>query len=257
MIIKLVRHAESQSNVGEVDATRIGDPNVKLTQRGARQACLAGETLLGNDWRFFNGTLVYISPYCRTRETWENITRSVGSAKENVHVYEDPRLREIEWGYDKPDDYDLHVDKMREIHGKFYFRMDGGESPADGYDRISGFLETMMRQVKRKEVNNILIVTHGLTIRCFAMRFMHLKVEQFDDIQNPKHCDIVTITNEQNVIIPQFTTGSWQIRGLRLSGDPGLEPWPRRCPNCNQQEVWPNRPDRVASCERCSTRVEY
>jgi broad specificity phosphatase PhoE len=172
-------------------------------------------------------------------------------------VYEDPRLREVEWGYDKPGDYDDYVDEMREIHGKFYFRMEGGESPADGYDRVSGFLETMMRQIRRKGVNNVLIVSHGLTIRCFAMRFMHLKVEQFDDILNPKHCDIVTITNERNVVTPQFTTGSWNIAGLRLPDDPGPKPWPWACPTCSHREVWPNMPNQQAQCESCSTIVEY
>ena len=37
------------------------------------------------------------------------------------------------------------------------------------YDRTSNFLESMMRQVERKKTDRVLIVTHGLTIRCFIM----------------------------------------------------------------------------------------
>ncbi len=263
MIIKLVRHGLSRANTREVDGTRIGDHNVELTPTtGKRQAVLAGERLLQEDPNFFDqniregsiqksGTLIYASPYKRTRQTLAGIISVVPTW---LKTYEDPRLREIEWGYNQPLDYGELVDAMQSVHGKFFFRMKGGESPADGYDRISGFIDTLMRQVERKSSKKVLIVSHGLTIRCFAMRFMHLSVEQFDAMTNPKHCDIITISNEREAGDPlhQFRTGQWGIRGLRLPNDTGSQRWPRDCSACsNKDVVWPNLSTGKACCESC------
>ena len=264
MIIKLVRHGLSQANTREIDGTRIGDSNVELTPIGKRQAILAGERLLQEDPHFLEqngldstgrqerGTLIYASPDMRTRQTLAGI---VSAAPTWLKTYEDPRLREVEWGYNQPKDYGDTVDAMQDIHGKFFFRMEGGESPADGYDRISGFIATLMRQVERKKSNKVLIVSHGLTIRCFAMRFMHLLVEEFDAITTPKHCDIITISNEKDMKMEQtaqFQTGQWSIRGLRLPTDPGPQRWPRNCHFCNKENViWPDLTKREARCESC------
>ena len=46
--------------------------------------------------------------------------------------------------------------------------------------------EGMMRQVLRKNANRVLIVTHGLTIRCFIMRFLHLTVASPDPMDDDK-----------------------------------------------------------------------
>ena len=106
-----------------------------------------------------------------------------------MRVYEDPRLREVEHGYT-----DVRAQEaLRRTHGWFYYRFEGGESPADCYDRTAGFLESMMRQKDRKKASQVLIVTHGLTVRCFAMRFLHLRVEDFDRMLNPANCDIITM----------------------------------------------------------------
>ncbi len=261
MIIKLVRHGLSQANTREVDGTQIGDSNVELTPTGKRQAVLAGERLLQEDPHLFeqnvrdstgrqeSGTLIYSSPYKRTRQTLAGI---VSAARTFLKTYEDPRLREIEWGYNQPKDYGDTVDAMQGIHGKFFFRMEGGESPADGYDRISSFIATLMRQVERKSSKKVLIVSHGLTLRCFAMRFMHLSVEEFDIITNPKHCDIITITNERDMKTAQFRTGQWCIRGLRLPTAPGEPRWPRNCYACGQEDAtWPNLSTGKVRCDLC------
>ncbi len=267
MIIKLVRHGLSQANTREVDGTKIGDHNVELTETGKRQAVLAGDRLLQEDPHFFDqnvrdptgrqesGTLIYTSPYTRTRQTLTGIVSVVPAW---LKTYEDPRLREVEWGYNKPKDYGDIVDAMQGIHGKFFFRMEGGESPADGYDRISGFIATLMRQIERKNSKKVLIVSHGLTIRCFAMRFMHLSVEDFEDMTNPKHCDIITITNKLDMNpqggqhLAQFRTGKWHIRGLRLPNDPGPPRWPMDCGACSQEDiVWPNLSTGKACCDLC------
>jgi broad specificity phosphatase PhoE len=208
LVITLVRHGQSLANVGEVDAKDVGDHTISLTKTGHEQARQAGATLGPDDLR---RALIYASPYQRTRQTLAGMLEGAGLDPSMVRVYEDPRLREVEHGYSEWD----AQQHMRRTHGWFYYRFEGGESPADCFDRTSAFLDSMMRQVERKTADRVLIVTHGLTIRCFVMRFLHLSVEQFDDLANPDNCDIITIAQKASLKDPGWTSGRWGVTGLR------------------------------------------
>ena len=212
MRITLVRHGQSESNIGVHDHSAAGDHKVSLTELGHLQAESAGRRLSAVLSNALNGkTLIYCSPYLRTRQTLEGLLRGA-EVSQQVRVFEDPRLREIEHGYGDPADQQ----SLRPIHGYFYYRYAGGESPADCSDRISNFLESMMRQVNRKNPDDVVIVTHGLAIRCFVMRYLHLTVEEFESLDNPDNCDIITIDLKLNVVEPMFSCGRWAVEGLRL-----------------------------------------
>jgi broad specificity phosphatase PhoE len=129
MIIKLIRHGESQANTGAVHASQIGDAYIELTEKGQEQARNAG-SLLGKG--FINKALIYCSPYKRTRQTLECILEGCGTTKEHK-IYEDPRLREIEFGYSEQD----APLKLRQKHGWFYFRHPGGARRAGATSEAS------------------------------------------------------------------------------------------------------------------------
>lgn len=209
MQIKLIRHGESRANLREVNPALIGDHNVPLSPRGHEQARAAG-AVLGAE--FLTSALVYCSPYRRTRETLAGLLEGAGVDREAVRVFEDPRLREVDPGYV---DRDTQLE-LRRTHGWFYYRFQGGESPADCYDRMCTFLESLMRQVVRKRAERVAVVTHGLAIRCLVMRFLHLSVEQFDDLGNPGNCDIITLAHKELLTAPAFTSGKWGVEGIRL-----------------------------------------
>jgi broad specificity phosphatase PhoE len=211
LVIKLVRHGESEANVGLVRTHEVGDFAIGLSERGCDQARAVGQKL-GRE--FIDGALVYSSPYRRTRDTLACIYESCGIVPpaRRSGLYEDPRLREVEHGYESPE----AQEELRKTHGWFYYRFRGGESPADCYDRTSSFLESMMRQIERKHAERVLIVTHGLTIRCFVMRFLHMTVEEFDILANPQNCDVVTLADADTLEECQFTSGRWGVSGLRL-----------------------------------------
>jgi broad specificity phosphatase PhoE len=210
MQIKLVRHGQSAANVGASAPQDVGDSNIELTELGHAQAEAAGAELGAG---FLHDALIYSSPYRRTRQTLDGILRGAGlDGDERPHAHEDPRLREVEHGY-----YDYEVQQWdRAVHGWFYYRYRGGESPADCFDRVSTFLETLMRQLQRKQREHVLIVSHGLTIRCFVMRFLHLSVEQFEDLANPSNASIITIGPRETIADPLFVRGRWATSGLRL-----------------------------------------
>jgi broad specificity phosphatase PhoE len=195
--------------MGAVSPQEVGDYRIGLSDRGKRQAEAAGQ-LLGRS--FVHEALVYCSPYQRTRETLQGLLRGAGVPTDECRVFEDPRLREVEHGYGDVD----QQEQLRQTHGWFYYRYQGGESPADCYDRTSAFLESLMRQADRKQARRALVVTHGLTIRCFVMRFLHLTVEQFETLANPVNCDVVTVGPKGGLGRPQFVSGAWGVEGLRL-----------------------------------------
>ncbi len=211
LTIKLVRHGESEENIGKVTSREIGAHAICLSELGHEQARNAGR-IIGRE--YLSGGLVYASPYKRTRQTLEDLLDGAAEGGEDlrsgVRVYEDPRLREVDHGYDPV----LPQEDLRRRHGWFYYRFRGGESPADCYDRSSSFLESMMRQAERRTTDRILIVTHGLLIRCFVMRFLHLSVEQFDQLANPKNGAIITLADRTTLGECLFTSGKWGVTGL-------------------------------------------
>jgi broad specificity phosphatase PhoE len=209
MIIKLVRHGQSMANSGEVQPSEVGDHTVALTALGREQAREAGQQIGA---AFLDGALAYCSPFRRARETMAGVLAGAGAAAGGVRVFEDPRLREVDHGY-----ADLEAQEdLRKMHGWFYYRFNGGESPADCYDRTSAFLEGLMRQAARKRAERVLVVTHSLTIRCFVMRFLHLAVEDFDRMAGLTNGAVVTLAHRETLLSPVFTSGRWGVVDLPL-----------------------------------------
>jgi len=217
MQIKLVRHAKSQANAGIVNANVVGDHSVDITDDGWDASVDLGR----REAPFLVSCLKYRSPYKRTRRTLDGMMQGfhltdLSNQLNCKRIYEDPRLREVEWGLGNDDpDYWEKVERMKEEYGSFYVRRPGGESCADCYDRCAAFIGTMMRQIARKSASKVLIVSHGLTIRCLVASFMHLTIEEFESLRNPQNLDVITIAD---IDLPetQFRCGRWSVTGLRL-----------------------------------------
>ena len=188
--IILVRHGNSEGNADRERYAITPDHALNLTPEGIEQALEAGKEirhLIGEE-----SVRVYLSPYTRTRQTYQQISQSIAA---NVdRVLEDPRLREQDWGHLRPSDQNEDITRERDNFSTFYYRIPDGESGADVYDRISTFLETMHRDFEEPDYpQNALIVTHGFAMRLFLMRWFHWSVEEFENLRNPKNCQIVVI----------------------------------------------------------------
>ncbi|PKU72250.1 phosphoglycerate mutase-like protein AT74 [Dendrobium catenatum] len=193
--IILVRHGESEGNIDESVYTRVPDPRIGLTAKGWSQALDCGRQIhdiasSGNvkDWKVY----FYVSPYLRTLET----LRGIGKAFDRsniVGIREEPRLREQDFG-NFQDREKMRVEKeIRLRYGRFFYRFPNGESAADVYDRITGFRETLKADIdfgrfqppgQQNPNMNIVIVSHGLTLRVFLMRWYKWTVEQFEGLNN-------------------------------------------------------------------------
>ena len=163
--IVLMRHGESEANLDKTIYERIPDHAVPLTPHGHEQAAKAGKDLRE---LFENEPVrVYVSPYRRALETLD----SLGLDDLIEPPREEPRLREQDWA-NLQDTADIeHQESLRDSFGHFFYRFTEGESGADVYDRVSTFLETMHRDFESPDApRNVLLVSHGLTMRLFCMR---------------------------------------------------------------------------------------
>ncbi|MEU0660523.1 histidine phosphatase family protein [Streptomyces lavendulocolor] len=180
--IVLVRHGESEGNADDTVYEREPDHDLRLTDRGRRQAEETGErlrALFGDE-----PVSVYISPYRRTHETYQLFRLDPAQ----VRVREEPRLREQDWG-NWQDRNDVRLQKAyRDAYGHFFYRFAQGESGADVYDRVGAFLESLHRSFEAPDhPPNVLLVTHGLTMRLFCMRWFHWTVAEFESLTNPRN----------------------------------------------------------------------
>ncbi|KAL2213810.1 phosphoglycerate mutase-like protein [Sarocladium strictum] len=189
-LIILIRHAQSEGNKNRDIHQSIPDHRVKLTQDGWDQAHEAGRRLRSllrpDDTLHF-----FTSPYRRTRETTEGILSTLTSDEEepspyrrdNIKVYEEPRLREQDFGNFQPCSAEMErMWQERADYGHFFYRIPNGESAADAYDRVSGFNESLWRQFGEDD---------------FASWY-HFTVEYFEDLRNVNHCEFLIMRKQEN-----------------------------------------------------------
>lgn len=193
--IILVRHGQSEGNVDEAAYTRIPDSRIALTNKGWDQAVHCGRRIRSmveadgeEDWKVY----FYVSPYNRTLQT----LRGIGLAFERgriAGVREEPRIREQDFGNFQDREKMRLEKKVRLRYGRFFYRFPDGESAADVYDRVTGFRETLRADIdvgrfQRSDsaaINtNLVLVSHGLTLRVFLMRWYKWTVEQFERLHN-------------------------------------------------------------------------
>jgi broad specificity phosphatase PhoE len=155
---------------------------------------------------------MYCSPYARAEQTWKamwgslfdginknaidihNLLRKPYYVHEAITKY-DPRLREQDWGNYKDAEVTKKIEADRDRFGTFFYRIPDGESGADVYDRLSSFMDTLWRDFSKKDFPRIVvIVTHGLTMRLFLMRWFHMDVELYETTNNPRNGEVWKIS---------------------------------------------------------------
>lgn len=189
--IIMLRHGQSEANLDQTIYDRIPDYRIPLTELGVDQAKQAGEAIR----KQLNGekVCIYVSPYLRAYQTLE----ALGLEQNIDRIFEEPRLREQDWAnFQNPADI-AEQKELRNAYGHFFYRFRDGESGSDVYDRISSFLETLYRHWARPDyAPNTLLITHGLTMRLFCMRWFHWSVEYFESLNNPENAEIRSLIRQ-------------------------------------------------------------
>ncbi len=191
----IVRHGESQRNVGKDLATAAGeleygggirDMDVSLTPRGEKQADATGK-YLGLKFRFDR---IFVSPYLRTVRTAEMMGRHF---KDGPKLTLEDRIREKEFGIldgltkaginkKYPDEW-----RRRERDGKYYYRPPGGESYPDVALRIHSFLGTMARDCRKQTV---MVVCHSVVVLMFRRLLERLSEKELLAIDRDPEQDV-------------------------------------------------------------------
>jgi broad specificity phosphatase PhoE len=193
--IILIRHGESQGNIDDAIYETVPDHALTLTAKGRREASEAGTWLRA--YLRDEPVTLYCSPYIRTRQTAELL--GLGVPSEEMRI--EPRLREQDWAnFQDPDDI-AEQKRQRNDYGHFYYRFTHGESGSDVYDRVSTFLESLWRSFVGPGTaeQNLVIVTHGLTMRLFCMRWFHWSVEYFESLENPVNGGHVVLVRQPSL----------------------------------------------------------
>jgi broad specificity phosphatase PhoE len=201
--IILIRHGECHGNRDLEQFAAVPYYTIELTERGVEQAREAGlrlKEVVEDETLYF-----YVSPFWRTRSTFEQIAKAFPRSQ---FVYsEEPRLREQEWGYLRSQE-ELHaLLKERREYGSFYYRFPGGEAASDVYDRINDFLGSLHRDMSHPDFpQNCVLVTHSLAIRLFIMRWFHLTVEEFESMKPPHNAELIVMEYNPSTSLYELKT---------------------------------------------------
>jgi broad specificity phosphatase PhoE len=149
--------------------------------------------------------VVYVSPYLRTRQTFEGMKRGgfeIGSAK---IVHGEDRIREQEHGLALLyNDWRLfqtfHPEQrdLQDLMGPYWYPFPQGESICDVRDRIRSFLSTLIREHPEQTVY---LITHHLTVLSIRAILERLSPEQFVDLDNnnkPINCGVTIYNGNPN-----------------------------------------------------------
>lgn len=181
----LVRHGQSEGNLVRKNFEETGDSShfskeflnlhesqYYLTEQGVNQAILAGKWLKENNFTVFDRLIV------------SNINRAMQTASylgiENARWMIDHNARERDGGLFNvltPKERDEHYPYEQKFHDSqpFLYRPPQGESIADTCQRVKIILDTLAREC---DGQNVIIVCHGHTIRCFKIVLERLSLSQ-------------------------------------------------------------------------------
>jgi 2,3-bisphosphoglycerate-dependent phosphoglycerate mutase len=214
----LVRHGLSQSNLDLSVNRRTPDHAIELAPEGHRQAAEAGKKLADQLARQRDQmqkafpdsenqiikVRLMVSPYVRTRQTAEGITTALKAEGIDYSLREALSVREQSFGlFDGVPDDELpkifpleyaHYKKHTDFEGEFFAPMPLGESRAMVSDRVRDCFGTILRDMSGDDpVTSMIVVSHGVTIRCFIMSWLHRQWEWCENQPNPDNCSITRI----------------------------------------------------------------
>jgi len=214
--IFLIRHGQSQANVDKTLLLHTPDHAIGLSDDGVQQAVGAGKwletyfTQVMPGVNAFDKFRMWVSPYKRTQQTAQGLMTALGG-KPNAadrggrtpawcDVLEHDLLCEQQFGlFDGILDEDLpkqfpneyqHYKKCEDFNGRYWARMPLGESRFDVVQRVHQAFGTFHRDEDRHGINNLIVVSHGVTLRAFVKAWCHKSIEWFESEPNPKNCSI-------------------------------------------------------------------
>ena len=260
MRIILIRHGQSLGNVDDAAYARLGDPVIPLTDTGWVQARDAGVFLRdwlndparGNrpgrwphiwpvksdpqspprpaDWPH-----IWCSPFTRTRETLSGILHGMGDdALVGARtVRQDSRLSEQSFGalaYINAQSGFLRRAFARAVvglsdqiykHSPYLSYTPFGESPMAVMMRADSVVASLHRYREKHGMHDVMIVSHGGFIKSFMMRWFHMPISAWQDIETAGNCDVFVIEKPDPEKIYGTPGAGWAITRI-YDGQAGM-----------------------------------
>lgn len=236
-----MRHGSSKANETRSMTLHTPDHAIDLSERGKVQALGNGAKLaklLGDSKR----VRIWNSPYWRTRQTRDGLLESMradgfslieNGAKPQAKSYdcrESPLLVEQQFGlFDGYEDDELaerfpaEFATFKKNHlqeGRYYARMPMGESRFDVSVRVHQFFGTILRDLETHGIEDVVIVSHGVTIRAIVMMWMHYSPEWFDAEANPGNCSVRLIEGARGQYVDRgYVVGGYGQVHSEIKGD--------------------------------------
>eukprot|EP01046_Picozoa_sp_COSAG06_P055665 COSAG06_NODE_10302_length_1707_cov_1.855100_2_plen_402_part_01 len=147
----------------------------------------------------------------------------------SLGIREEPRIAEQQFGNFQNVEEVLAAKEERLRFGRFWYRFPNGESGLDVYNRTTSFIATIFRDMRAIQhalgtgssssttagaagatgvehdssgsggaEYNVVIVTHGLTLRLFLMRWLRWSVTQFETSHNPPNAAVIVMERRQD-----------------------------------------------------------
>ena len=184
---ELAAYVESTYSLGR------SDRQTRITHAGREMALATGKRLRE---KVNFPDVVFVSPYDRTRETWELLKfgwPQLGSVK----VYYDERIREMDHGlsllYNDWRVFHVHHPEQKKLHdllGSYDYRYPNGENVPDTRMRVRDWRSTVIREFFEK---NVLVITHHITILAFRAdqeRLDPREYKRLDMQEKPINCGV-------------------------------------------------------------------
>lgn len=197
MNLYLVRHAQSHANLNPYTLRETPNPRITLTDLGNEQAIETG-IFLSKIFKDENKkTLkIFVSPYTRTRETYENIANQLSNEKITFDKAEDISIVERQFGLVDDCEHYVHEHTKEWGHYQLYKKFDCdffarpplGESPFDLTTRIESFIHN--RLLSNNQHKNVIIVSHGAAIRSFLTVLNKWEYENYFIEKNPPNSSV-------------------------------------------------------------------
>ena len=229
--IILIRHGESMGNVDENNYVHTADWRIPLSDTGIEQSKDAGRRLrnimlLNKNHHNGDDSLkkdamercfIYYSPYLRTTQTMEYVCAQLPPGAV-IGRREEPRIVEQQFGNFQNLDEIQEAKEDRVRFGRFFYRFAAGEAGLDVYTRTTSFIGTMSRDVMEMQrcgldmdKTNLVIVTHGLSMRLFLMRWLQISVKEFDRMYNPDNAFMAVMERHVDINEDNCTREYYQL----------------------------------------------
>lgn len=185
--IFILRHGQSIGNIDWRNYLKMKDHEIPLTTTGEEQAIHASKNLK----RLIGDRTVatYSSHYTRAQQTLKIIHDALETRVKFTRT--DPDMRELKWmGDDLKIDRGIQLDQRKKMES-FHWANSGGESAKNVHDRMEHVVNRLHEDFKiRKFPETAVLVSHGIAMRVFLMRFLGWPPETYETLDNPDNCKV-------------------------------------------------------------------